>query len=321
MKEIEAKGNISDIISSLKNESLLETNKDIWFRGQPDYEDNLIPSLFRHKQKDGTTLFYNEAGIYEEFIRRYPEHSNSHKNVFEWLTLMQHYGLPTRLLDWTTNLLVALYFCCHDDKYKDNDGAVFAFNPSSTLSNNNEFRVFLEILVTSDYISLFYKRLIDSASNIFGEKIKINGIWLNDWKSDFLHLNNVVNDLQGNGVSQFKSFEEYHDITSENIQAYSDLIGNFSRVYRFKSPHLNPRIRRQHGCFTFHGGKYFQDREFIKSYDMERSESSLIKIKIRSTDKNRLLKELALSGITEATLFPEMEYQAKQIKEIYTNKP
>ncbi len=45
--------------------------------------------------------------------------------------LGQHYGMPTRLLDWTTNPLVALYFACASDK--DTDGAVF------TLCSNSNF--------------------------------------------------------------------------------------------------------------------------------------------------------------------------------------
>ena len=53
---------------------------------------------------------------------------------------------------------------------------------------------------------------------------------------------------------------------------------------------------------------------------MEDHRNGLVKIKVRSTDKGDLLKELALSGITEATLFPEMEYQAKQIKEHHKYK-
>ena len=115
---------------------------------------------------------------------------------------------------------------------------------------------------------------------------------------------------------------------SLNRQSYCELKGSFSKVYRFKPPHLNSRIRQQHGCFTFHGGKYFNEMptkqgetykvvEFIETHEMERCENSLIKIKIKATDKEKLLKELALTGITEATLFPEIEYQTKYIKQQY----
>ncbi|MBL9160623.1 MAG: FRG domain-containing protein [Verrucomicrobiales bacterium] len=49
------------------------------------------------------------------------------QNDFECLALAQHYGLPTRLLDFSSNILVALYFACESDF--DSDGCIFAFLP------------------------------------------------------------------------------------------------------------------------------------------------------------------------------------------------
>lgn len=46
-----------------------------------------------------------------------------------WLTLMQHYGLPTRLLDWSESPLVALYFALSSDKDAKTDAAVWVLNP------------------------------------------------------------------------------------------------------------------------------------------------------------------------------------------------
>ena len=61
----------------------------------------------------------------------------------------------------------------------------------------------------------------------------------------------------------------------------------------------------------------YNPMEFIKTNEMENYENGLIKIKIKCGDKEKLLKELALTGITEATLFPEMEYQTKYIRQQY----
>ncbi len=321
MIEIEAEANISSIVNSLKeevNSRFCDINSETWFRGQPNYTFELKPSIFREQ--------YAEAEMYDEFIRRYPDYSYSHKNVFEWLTLMQHYGLPTRLLDWSTNLLVAIFFAANEDQ--EEDGAVFAFNPGSKLSDYY-FRGFLEILVTSKNRESFYEQLIKVTYEEYGESSKINGIAIKEWKADFIHLNDVCNDVTRNGASEFKSFEQWYEMPSIYKQGYSEMKGAFSKAYRFKPPQLNPRIRQQHGCFTLHGGKYFKETligkesvsykfmEFIKPYNIENSENSLVKIKVRSVDKSKLLKELALTGITESTIFPEMEYQTKDIKHLH----
>ena len=69
----------------------------------------------------------NEDKIYRETIAKVPYDFNG-KNTIESLVLMQHYGIPTQILDLTTNPLVALYFACDDDKNKDADGEVIIFD-------------------------------------------------------------------------------------------------------------------------------------------------------------------------------------------------
>jgi len=46
-----------------------------------------------------------------------------------WMQVAQHYGLPTRLLDWTQNAAVALFFACSDVAKADSDGLVAILNP------------------------------------------------------------------------------------------------------------------------------------------------------------------------------------------------
>lgn len=87
------------------------------FRGQGNKEWNLIPSVMRNRED-----FLNEELYIKECIRQYPEEFKN-MNKVDILIKMQHYGMPTRLLDLTKNPLVALYFACVSEP--NNDGVVY----------------------------------------------------------------------------------------------------------------------------------------------------------------------------------------------------
>ena len=102
-----------------------------FYRGQASVDFKLVPSVGRNYIKgQEVALLQYERIIFEEFKRKYSMYTDVRpKNDMEFLFLAQHYGLPTRLLDWSYNPLIALYFACcsHSDK----NGVVYQCFPFS----------------------------------------------------------------------------------------------------------------------------------------------------------------------------------------------
>ncbi|MEQ6886607.1 FRG domain-containing protein [Salicola sp. Rm-C-2C1-2] len=85
------------------------------FRGQADADWPVVPKAGRHPYKERSDLDYLASWKRKasEFITSKPE------NDWEWMAIAQHHGLPTRLLDWTYNPLVAAFFSCFSEPEKD----------------------------------------------------------------------------------------------------------------------------------------------------------------------------------------------------------
>lgn len=104
----------------------------LWYRGQSDANWHLEPKLMRHEKAPSESHLLNrfkQSAAY--LLPTRPPHE------FDWLFLMQHHGVPTRLLDWSESSLVALYFAVEEQDQME--GALWVLAPCQ-LNKNAGFK-------------------------------------------------------------------------------------------------------------------------------------------------------------------------------------
>jgi hypothetical protein len=248
------------------------------FRGQANIDFSMDASIFRDN------LISKETALINDLILQEPFEFNNHMTDFEQLIKMQHYGLPTRLIDVTTNPLVALYFACANKSNEDKDGEILILIESLLRPSDKQVR-FYAALAEYDGKSIEY----------FVDYFVQKGLISKD--SDFLEVKEKLENL-------FRT--KYIPVVAPK---------NNERIKRQNGAFLLLGIDISKPDYFLKNTFNLKD-QLIKDFG-DGIPRSLI---VPQEYKKMILKELDIIGINESFIYPELEHQTSYIKNKHNKK-
>jgi hypothetical protein len=239
------------------------------YRGHPDKSFELKPSIFRKKEYRRV-----EKGILRELIAIQPNEFRNDRTAFEQLVRMQHYGLPTRLLDLTYNPLVALYFSCWPDSRADGEFIIFRLKKSN-------IKYF-----DSDAVSC-----VANLSNLTGrQRDEVRGA--RDSAA-------IRESDAGDRLLHFIKAEKPYFLPKIELSCLKS-------IFAVRPKQTNQRILAQQGAFFIFGL-----RSVLR--DSNDFGITIVRKTVPASSKKKLLDELDGININASALFPEIDSAAKYI--------
>lgn len=271
----------------------------LYFRGEPqDYGKTAgQPGIARGKWLEDN----NESDLFRECERRLSHEFAGCKSTFEKLVLMQHYFIPTRLLDVSLDPLIGLFFALYND-------------PKSKRSDN------------CDAVILVYEVPKDSIRNYHSDVVSvISNIAVYHYENDALSVKDMPYSNDEWAREKFNENDSIKHLIHE-IRAEKPYFSNWIKKDNMESifcvhPLLdNPRIRSQQGAFLLFGIN--GDKHKIATLESNKGpEIRMTKICIPQSAKLRLRKELNLLGRTIDTIYPDWDGVSDFFARFYGRSP
>lgn len=284
--------NVSDFIDKIIEinnlPELKVDSREVFYRGHGKDCYFLEPSLFR--QLDTKGKVYLEGGhiLLRELLTTEPNSFSNDVSGFDILTRMQHYGMPTRLLDISSNPLAALYFACENFEEKfDGEVVLIAIKPND--------------------INFFDSDKISCLTNL----AKLTHQQKNDLiiLLDKLEKSTIPKKILDKLELKEKAYEQLlHFIKNEKPYFEPKIeIADLRNVFCVKGRLNQERIIAQAGSFLLFGLD-------AKVPETGSDTFNVIRIRIKCEHKENILKELDLLKINRRTIYPSIENTAKYIK-------
>ncbi|MBE6137603.1 MAG: FRG domain-containing protein [Erysipelotrichaceae bacterium] len=279
-------GNVQDYISVVEDMSKKYPNKEHFFRGHYHYDYLLVPSLYRNPK-----YYNNESYMYMDFKTQfYNELSN--KKYIEILTTMQHYKMPTRLLDTTSNPLVALYMAC--DK------------PHNV--KNQKYGIGEVVIMNEDIKNIKYS---ESNAVIL---LSCLAVLETNYKQELYEK--IVESIEKNDPSIYRDCLAYRRFVAEahNELPYFDE-SFFKPEVLLKPRHvkvgmINERIISQSGNFILFGLCNYVTGDYMKL-------NTVAKERVFIVHRDYISKQLEMLNIDAGTMYPDKDHISVSITKSY----
>ncbi len=270
----------------------------LYYRGHGCTCWNLTSSLAR-MESDGS-----ESEMLDELAMSSPEEFRQCRSELERLVLARHHGLPTRFLDVTLNVLVALYFACTESascRRSECDGNArlhCIIAPPEIVKRHH-----------SDTVSVLsaFTRLTRAEQLVLLTERPTRGCRISDvLESDHVHFSRPS---YGDAMLRLRHFVAREKPYFEDRIDPKDLF----RVVVVEPDRAFPRLRAQSGAFLMSAFHESFDAEEVASVDPAMSIYGHVKFDIPPQAKARILRELGFYHVNEETMFLGLESAARAI--------
>lgn len=311
-----------------------ESENTFLYRGQANKDWSIESSLFRNGYKGGL-----EYSLYSE-IRQLNHHQFDSMDFVKLSSDMQHYGIPTRLVDWTGNLLNAIYFSCVSGlAERTRDGAVFMVNAPDIIEVDSD--VYLDIAKFLKYRFTnqltIEEGLFDIFTRIFEDKKNYKFFKTRYTNERIKRQDGYFSICFERNEEEALSFLKFmiKGYFKRNYEAISDdAIENITKEIQmpFSEATANTLCEqaRNFNLYSETGVKIEIEnlKEALNRFSSINSIDHImnsiqineqhLKIVIPSQYKDRIIKELNQIGINSSTMYPDLEGMTKHLREKYS---